>query len=79
MTLRKAKTLFQLELFRFRGFLGCLNLPGGQGLYRFATYTGAFIDKIDVSQDQGIVPRAGCSGMLFVQFRKVIIVATVMD
>ena len=58
LTLRQAKTLFQLELFRFRGFLGCLNLPGGQGLYRFATYTGAFIDKLDVSQDQGIVPRA---------------------
>ena len=58
LTLRQVKTLFQLELFRFRGFLGCLNLPGGQGLYRFATYTGAVIDKLDVSQDQGIVLRS---------------------
>jgi len=44
----------QLELLRFRGFLGCLNLPG-QGLFRFATYTGATIDKLEVSPSQSAV------------------------
>ena len=39
---------------RFRGFLCCLNLPG-LGLFRFATYTGAAIDKLEVSRNQSRV------------------------
>ena len=44
----------RLELFRFRGFLGCLNLPG-QGLFRFIVGTGAAIDKLEVSRNQSRV------------------------
>lgn len=44
-----------LELFRFRGFLGGLWLPDNGGLYRFATYTGAVVERLQVSQDQSHV------------------------
>jgi tocopherol cyclase len=37
-----------VELFRFRGFLGTLYLPNHGGTYKFATYTGAIIESLKI-------------------------------
>lgn len=44
-----------IELLRFRGFLGCLWLPKHGGLYRFATWSGAVIERMQVDRNQSRV------------------------
>lgn len=45
----------KIEAIRFRGFLGCLWLPQLGGLFRFATYTGAVIEKLVTSANRSRV------------------------
>lgn len=45
----------KFNLFRFRGFLGGLWLPSHGGLFRFATYTGAQVEKLVTSNNQSRV------------------------
>jgi hypothetical protein len=47
-----------VEATRFRGFLGCLWLPNHGGLYRFATYTGAVVERLVVQRNQSRVSLA---------------------
>jgi tocopherol cyclase len=42
----------KIELIRFRGFLCALWLPNSGGLYRFATYTGAVIESIQINSEK---------------------------
>jgi len=45
----------KLQIIRFRGFLGGLWVPSLGGLFRFATYTGAVVEKLTTSENQSRV------------------------